>query len=162
MKKLSLLTLLVFGLAVITYAGNELPSKVKKAFNKKFDVEAGSDWYSEKSTNNYFINFKKDNARHIASFDAEGNWVSTKSYYTKTEKNVPKSVKALLGDAYPADGIIDATMMANGEGTTYKIHVEAKGGIHTLAVDKDSNITEVIEKSHDHHGHDHSGHNHKH
>ena len=130
MKNLLILTVLLSVMAIAACGQKEnVPTKVKSAFEQKFPNAKKVDWDKE-NTNEWEVEFKMNNVHYSANFDNDGIWKETE--YKIKKSDIPSSVKSTLDNQFGDYDIEEV-----------EISETSNGKVYELALEKDENDIEV-------------------
>ena len=92
---------------------SKVPAPVKNTFSKNFPGITSEKWEKEKG--NYEANFKQNDQKMSALFDANGGWLETETAISASD--LPASVIAYVKQNYKGEKIQEAAKlkMANGD-----------------------------------------------
>ena len=103
---------------------NEVPAKVKTAFNQKFPDATKVEWGRE-NAKEWEAEFKMDGKNYSANYDNNGNWMETE--YRVSEKELPSAVKSTLSSKYANSKILVAEISKTKDGKVYEILLKTNG-----------------------------------
>lgn len=105
--------LAVFSAAAQKIDASKVPADVKTAFTKKFSGISDVKWENEKG--NYEANFKQNDHKMSALFDARGTWLETETRIKADE--LPAAAREYIAREYKGEKIKEAAKlkMASGE-----------------------------------------------
>jgi len=103
---------------------NEVPAKVKTAFNQKFPDATKVEWGRE-NAKEWEAEFKMDGKNYSANYDNNGNWMETE--YRVSENELPSAVKSTLSSKYASSKILVAEISKTKDGKVYEVLLKTNG-----------------------------------
>jgi len=118
-----MIVMLLISTMAFTACGQKenVPAKVKTAFEQKFPHATNISWDKENATE-WEAEFKMDGKEYSANFDANGNWKETEYEISKSE--IPAAVKATLDKDFKGYKIEEAEISETSAGTVYEFQLE--------------------------------------
>lgn len=145
MKKLTLMLLvavvLVFTGRAFGSSSESISEKVIKSFKETFPQAEKVNW--EEFPDRYIVHFEESNIRTIVDYDKDGNYLSSKRYYSET--NLPVNIICKLRKKFTDKKVFGVTEIANENSTEYYIKLEDAQDWITVKSDV-SGLMEVVEK----------------
>ncbi len=104
---------------------DDVPKAVKIAFKSKYPKAKKVSW--EVDSNDYFeANFKLDDKKYRADFNASGQWIETE--LSIKFKDLPEKVQAAVKKEYDKDDIVEIEQVDSAaKGKFYDIEIDPKG-----------------------------------
>ena len=131
MKQILVIALVLFGLTASATTPPEITEKVLKAFRETFTNATDVVWHE--SGAQYQANFKQADITARATYDAEGNLLSTVRYYY--EQNLPAHILAKLKRKYADRSIFGVTEITTENEISYYIKLEDEKNWYTIKSD---------------------------
>ncbi|MCB0402088.1 MAG: PepSY-like domain-containing protein [Flavobacteriales bacterium] len=141
MKKILLGALLVIGSAI--YA-QDVPGSVMKSFKSKFPQAQEAEWNA--SDAGYDVDFYDGPSAKFASFDANGNWISTRTMLDSAPAAITKAVSTNFKKA-SVDAV--ALVESNDGSAIYEISASNDTNSYTITADQSGKILSSEEFSND-------------
>jgi uncharacterized membrane protein YkoI len=115
------------------------PAAVKDAFQQNF---AGADAKWSKNYGGHWVaNFKVDDVKKSAEFDADGKWVATRSEYT--ESQLPATVSNSVKTKYPSSTFKDGWKIERSDvAAYYKVNIQDNGAEKVILVNDAGTVVE--------------------
>ena len=120
MKKLIIIACLFATFSAIAADPAEVNEKVLKAFKETFVKATDVVWHEMQ--NSYEAAFKQSNILIRASYDTEGNLLSTTRYYQ--EENLPVQILLKLKKGYEGKSVFGVTESTTQDNVTYYITLQ--------------------------------------
>ncbi len=141
-KKLLMFTLLagIFSASVLN-ANAEISQKALQSFHSVFGDANHVKWVEYKD--NYFVSFMQNDILVKATYDKEGNLLSSMRYYK--QQHLPLNILCKVKKDYPSKNIDIVTEVSNLEGTVFFIQLKDNKGWTILKSDQSGNM-EVTDK----------------
>lgn len=117
MKKVLYLAVMLVSLSAAATTPPEISEKVIKAFNETFTEAKNVSW--QELDNSCQADFKVSEMRVKATYDNEGNLLSTTKYYD--EKSLPSNILAKLKSKYAGKQITGVTEVVTDSDIAYHI-----------------------------------------
>lgn len=136
MKKLSLLVVLVLTATLQSFA-QDIPSKVKDAFDKKFPHAKSVEWEKE-SVSEWEAEFKMNGKEYSANFGTNGTWKETE--YEVSIKELPDAIKNALNKEFKGYEIEDAEITETPTYRAYEVEIEKDETTMEVVIDKNGKI----------------------
>lgn len=153
MKRISIITLIIFGLftfgcqekkkspeqgEVKEQTSNPIPDAVKKSFQSKYPGENDPDWKKD-ANGNFESHFKMDGVHYRADFSPNGNWVETET--SIDEKDLPEVIKAKIKADYNDKEITEIEKVDHhSKGIFYDVEFKQKGKNKDIEFDPSGNV----------------------
>jgi hypothetical protein len=139
MKKIT-----AFGLAIVLAAtafAADPTEKVLKAFKTTFRDAQNVVWWD--GTGQYTVKFTQQGVNTYVKYDEDGNFVSSRRYYTGNK--LPVDIQCALKKKYADKTVYGVTEFTVGSDIAYFVKLEGEKDWTTVKVDGDRNM-EVTEK----------------
>ena len=101
--------------------GQNVPGKVKEAFNKKFPNAASVEWGKESDTE-FEAEFTMNGKDYSANFNTDGTWMETEMEIEM--EDLPDPVLASFARDYWGADIEEIASLMNSEGTFFEIAIQ--------------------------------------
>jgi hypothetical protein len=143
MKKKLLITACIAGILSVSVfnAQAEISQKVLQSFHLIFANAKHVKW--TEYPDHYFVSFSQNDVLIKASYDRDGNLLSTLSYYS--EQYLPLNILYNVKKAYPAKTIDIVTEVSNPDGTAYFVQLRDNKGWTIVKADQSGEM-EVTDK----------------
>jgi len=149
MKKLSVLVMLILTATLQSFA-QDVPSKVKDAFNKKFPQAKSVHWDNENATE-WEAEFKMNGKEYSANFGTDGTWKETE--HDISVKELPIAVKNTLSKTFKGYNIEDAEITETPTYKAYEVEIEKGETTMEVVIDEHGKILKKkVEKEEDDEG----------
>ena len=141
-KKLLMITLLagIFSASVLN-ASAEISQKALQSFHAVFGDAKNVKW--TELNDRYLVSFMQNDVLVKASYDKDGNLLSSMRYYK--EQHLPLNILYKVKKDYPAKTIDIVTEISNADGIVYFIQLKDNKGWTILKSDQSANM-EVSDK----------------
>ena len=143
MKKQLLLIACLSGILSIGFfsAKAEISQKALQAFHLVFANAKHVKW--SEYPDHYFVSFSQNDVLVKASYDRDGNLLSTLRYYN--EQRLPLNILYQLKNRFPEKTINIVTEVSDTEGTVYFIQLKDEKGWMTVKADQNAEM-EITDK----------------
>ncbi len=144
MKNFMIMTVLISTMTLTACTQkNDVPAKVKTAFEQKFPNATKISWDKE-NANEWEAQFKMDGKEYSANFDSEGNWKETE--YKISKSDIPAAVKSTLDKEYNGYKVEEAEVSETANGKVYEFELEKGNSDMEVAISLDGKIVKKEEK----------------
>jgi hypothetical protein len=134
-------TALIFGLRAFAWNGVSINEKVMKSFKETFPLAEKVNW--QEFSDRYSVHFEEGSIRTVVDYDKDGNYLSSRRYYT--EEYLPVNIICKLRKRYSDKKVFGVTEIATESNTDYYIKME--DAVNWTTVKSDINgVMEIVEK----------------
>ena len=137
MKPLIIGMSLLIALSFSSCEQENVPEKVKSAFNKKYSGAKKVDWDMEEK-NEWEAEFEMNKKEMSATFDQNGKWLETETEIE--ESQLPEAVTLSLKNNFKGYETEEAEYLESPEYKGYELELEGKDGDITVLIGMDGKI----------------------
>ena len=116
---------------------NDVPAKIKTAFDQKFPTAQKVTWDKENATV-WEAEFKMNGKEYSANYDNNGNWKETE--YEIKKSAIPVSVKQTLDKEFAGYKIEEAEISETATGKVYEFAMEKEEKDMEVAISPDGKV----------------------
>jgi hypothetical protein len=110
---------------------NDLPAKVKNAFDQKFPGAQKVKWSNEKA-NEWEAEFKLSGKEYSANYNADGSWMETELEISK--KEIPFTVTNALTKEFPGYKVEESVISETATGKVYEFKLKVAEELKEITV----------------------------
>ena len=142
-----ILTMLL-GTMALTACGQKenVPAKVKTAFEQKFPSATKVNWDKENATE-WEAEFKMDSKEYSANFSSDGKWLETE--YEISKSAIPQAVNSTLENDFSGYKIEKTEMSETADGKVYEFELKKGKSNLEVAISPDGKVVKKEVKEED-------------